>query len=340
MLILSNCLTKKVDEGCLKVANSLVNRILKRNPDTAVISFERKPSYKSLHLELNKFLISKKLFKAIRRNDGPFLYIPFPAREWATALRVFILSCISKRKVTVLFTMLCDCGFIGRLLFKLSGANIVTLSQNTQEIYNKMIGENRVKYLKTGVDTEKFCPVSNEQKTALKAKYGIDTEKPVILHVGHLKSGRNIAELMKLDSKYQVVLAVSTLTKNEQDEELKNQLLQCSNIKLIDEYLPNIEELYQLSDAYFFPVVAKKNCIDVPLSCMEAAACNKPIITTNYGEMVSFKDKDGFWFIDSFDDVRLNQIVEFALKMDSVNTREHVLEYDWKNAISYLEGIE
>lgn len=340
MLILSNCLTEKVDEGCLKVANSLVKRIVKELPDTTVITYERKPKMESRHLNLNKLLLSKKLFNIIREKNEPLLYIPFPAKEWATALRVFILSLICKKRVTILLTMLCKCGFWGQVLFKLSGAHIITLSQNTELIYKEMLGEKRVKYLKTGVDTKRFFPISNDKKTELKKKYGICEEKPVILHVGHLKTGRNIGELVKLDSCYQVVLVVSTLTRDEQDEVLRNELLRRSNIKIIDKYLPQIEELYQLSDVYFFPVVAKGNCIDVPLSCMEAAACNKPIITTSYGEMEVFKNKDGFWFIDSFAAENLNQTVKEVLEAKNVSTRESVLEYDWNRAVSYFKSVE
>ena len=340
MMILTNGLTDVVDEGFLKVANSLVKRIVQDNSGTMVVTYDRKSNMENLHLHLNKLLLNKKLFKTIRKANEPILYIPFPAKEWATALRVFILSLVCKKRVTVLFTMFCRCGFIGQLLFKLSGAHIVTLSKSTLPFYNKMVGEKRVSYLKTGVDTERFSPVSKEKKIELKKTYGFDPAKPVILHVGHLKYGRNVSQLMKLDSRYQAVFVASTLTKSEQDELLRQELLQCPNIKIIDEYQPNIQEIYQLSDVYFFPVVAEGNCIDIPLSCMEAAACNKPVVTTPYGEMVSFQGKDGFWFVDSFEAANLNQIIASALASEKVNSREQVLEYDWKNAVAYFSNIE
>lgn len=339
MLILSNCLTERTDEGCLKVANSLVKRLLQEKPDVPVITYDRKPQFESLHIRLNKFLFNKKLFRTIREKNQPVLYIPFPARETATALRVFILSRASRKKVTVLLTMRCQCGMLGRLLFKLSGADLVTLSRDTEQLYKKIVGEHRVTYLKTGVDTEKFTPVSSEQKMALREKYGLDPAKPVVLHVGHLKSGRNVGQLMKLDPAYQALLVVSTHTKDEQDTELKEALLQHPNVKIIDTYLPDIEEVYQLADVYFFPVVAPKNCIDVPLSCLEAAACGKPVVTTDYGEMAAFRGVEGFRFIESFDGAYLNQIVADALAMQKVPTREAVLAYDWRKGVSWLKAI-
>lgn len=340
MLILSNCLTEIADEGCLKVANSLVKRIIKESPDTTVVSYERKPKFETTHLSLNKLLISKELYSLIRKSKESVLYIPFPAKEWATAIRVFLLSCVCRKKVTILLTMLCKCGFFGRFLFRISGANIITLSQSTVDIYEKTVGKKRVKYLKTGVDTARFSPVSEEKKKQLREKYGFYTEKKIILHTGHLKEGRNIAQLMKFDLEYQIVLVVSTLTQNEQDKALKNKLLQTPNVRLIYDYQPNIEELYQLSDVYFFPVLSEGNCIDVPLSCLEAASCNIPVVTTSYGEMSTFKGKDGFWFIDSFDREYLNNTISVAIAKNSYCTRQHVMEYDWNKALEYIKSLE
>lgn len=337
MIILTNCLASTADEGCLKVAGSLIKRIIKRKPDTTVISYDRMPSLKSIHLNLNKLFLNMKLFRIIKAKNEPVVYIPFPAKEWATAIRVFVLSLMCKHKLTVVFTMLCNCNFIGRLLLNLSGATLVTFSENTANIYCGIVGNERVKYLKTGVDLERFSPVSIQRQIELKEKYGFKADRPVILHVGHLKYGRNIAQLMKIHSKYQILLVISTLTKDDQDADLKADLQKCTNIRLIEEYIPNIEEIYQLSDLYFFPVIEKGNCIDVPLSCLEAASCNKPIITTKYGEMATFSGKHGFWFIDNFDEDSLNRMIGCALEEKNIITREHVLPYDWDGTIEYFE---
>ena len=204
-----------------------------------------------------------------------------------------------------------------------------------EEFYKAIVGEKRVFYLKTGVDTQKFVPVSKEKKDELKEKYGLDS-RPVILHVGHLNRGRNVAQLMKLDKKYQILLVLSTLTKNERDTELENELRKNPNIRIIDEYIPDIEEIYQLSDAYFFPVVEQGKCIDVPLSAMEAASCNKPVITTGYGEMKQFRGMEGFYFIESFDEKDLNALIEKALSREDAHSRSSVLDYDWDNAVMRL----
>lgn len=291
-----------------------------------------------MHLQINKLMLSFGLFSFMRKHDEPILYIPFPARTFATALRIFILSFYSRKKLSVVSVMKYHTNFISRVLLRLSGADFVVFSKDASDFYEKTVGKKRVTYLRTGVDTNKFIPVSDDKKAALKEKYGFDG-RPVILHAGHLNSGRNIAELMKFDEKYQILLVTSTLTKNEQDIELRNKLLSRSNIKIIDEYIPNIEEIYQLSDIYFFPVVEQGRCIDVPLSVMEAAACNKPVITTDYGEMKAFKNKEGFYFIDSFEKENLNSIADKAVNSGDGLTRKAVSAYDWSNAVSYFINI-
>lgn len=336
MIILSNAFSAKEDEGALKVATSLVKRVVQAEPESFVISFERESALSDLHLELNKLLVNRALFSEIRKRNEPVLYIPFPAKEWATALRVLILSLVAKRKLYILLVMTCKCGFLGRLLFRISGAKILTLSEENERLYADMVSADRVKYLRTGVDTERFHPVSADRVRVLKEKYGFDPDLPVVLHVGHMKSGRNIEMLLGLDECYQILLVTSTQFRDEQDTALRDRLLKAPNVRLIDTYLENIEEIYQLSDVYVFPVIEKGNCIDIPLSCLEAAACGTPVVTTRYGEMKAFEGKEGFFFIDSFERDCLNRTVKAALTQGSGIVREAVLEYDWSHAVSHI----
>lgn len=336
MLILSNCLTEISDEGCLKVANSLVKRIKQADPAVTIVSYERKSSITDRYLKLNKLLLNCELISLLRKQKDSILYIPFPARTFATALRIFILSLFARKKLNAVLVMKYHISLISKLLLKLSGADLVVFSKEAEEFYGKILGTQRVAYLKTGVDTQRFVPVLQEKSNELKAKYGFDPQKPVILHVGHLNLGRGVDELMKFDQEYQVLLVTSTLTKEEQDVDLRERLLSRPNIRIIDTYIPDIEEIYQMADVYFFPTKASGHCIDVPLSCMEAAACNKPILTTDYGEMKEFVGRDGFVFIDTFDQAGLNEKIQKALELKNVNTRASVLEYDWSNAITHL----
>lgn len=336
MIILSNSLAEKVDEGCLKVANSLIKRLKHIDSNLYVVSYERQSEISDKHLDINKFLLNKELAEIIQKRKERVVYFPFPAKPIATAMRAFILSLYARYGLEVVLPLQARLDYFSRLLLKMSRARIVIFSKESYDYFSGVVGEKRVTYLKTGVDIRKFTPVTKDETKQLKIKYGLDPHRPVILHVGHLKPERNIGELMKINMDYQVLLVVSTVTQNEQDDALRSQLKACPNIHLIDEYIPNIQEIYQLADVYFFPVVKSGYCIDVPLSCMEAAACNKPIVTTAYGEMKEFRNKEGFFYIDSFESASLNDQIKKALRLENIKTRQAVIDYDWNNSMAYF----
>ena len=75
---------------------------------------------------------------------------------------------------------------------------------------------------------------------------------------------------------------------------------------IIDRFVENIEEVYQLSDVYIFPVKEEMNAIDIPLSVLEAASCNLQIVTTDYGELKVFKGEDGFFYTNDFNKESFN----------------------------------
>ncbi len=332
MLILSNALSDNADEGCVKVACNLVKR-LKQNPDNFVVSYERQSSLSNRHLKLNKLFLNVSLFREVRRRAQKVMYFPFPARALAIAVRVFMLSLFSSHGVEVLIAMQTEFDWLSAFLLKISRAHFTVLSQDTFGLFEKTVGEKRVRRIKTGVDTSRFVPVTKSESRELKIKYGFDPDLPLVMHAGHLNKGRNVAELLKLKD-LQTLLVTSTLTKSEQDTELRCRLEE-GGVRIIDEYVPNIEELYGACDVYFFPVEEYGRCIDTPLSCLEAAACNKPIVTTRYGEMREFEGKQGFCFIDSFDEVL--SLVKKALALGEVSTRDAVLEYDFEKSISFFE---
>lgn len=337
MIILTNAVRERTDEGCLKVARSLVKRLKKAAPETVVATYDAWSALSEHHFQLNKLLLNRELFAFLKKRPEPVLYIPFPAKTMATALRVFILSRMVRHSLRVVLVMKSHMNRAAKLLLRFSGAEIVILSRDTQVFYQTIVPENRIAYLKTGVDTEKFLPVSREEKIALRRKYSFDSERPIILHVGHLKYGRGVAELLKLDPAWQIVLVASTLTKDEQDAALRQELQNRPNIRILDGYIPNIEEIYQLSDIYMFPVIQSGNCIDVPLSCLEAAACGKPVVTTHYGEMEEFAGKPGFYFMDSLEEDAWNRQISLALE-ENKNPRLAVLDYDWDRAVGYLQN--
>lgn len=333
MLILTNSLSDIPDEGALNAATNLVARIRQLDPAVKILSYDRDNLLRDQHLKLNKLLLNPQLFRLLRQEEN-LLYIPFPTRSLPMAVRTFLLSRFVTGKIRVLLTMTRPVGPVSGFLLRCSGAEFAVLSRDTWAAFREFLPENRVVRIKTGVDTEKFTPVTADEARELKVKYGIHPDRPVVLHVGHLKRGRNVAALTKFSKDFQLLLVVSTHTMREND--LRQELLRAGNIRILDTYMPNIQELYQLADVYFFPVEQPGNCIDVPLSCLEAAACGKPVVTTDYGEMKEFSEKPGFFFLKSWEEKEIARVLSAALKEEPSLTRAAAEAYDWNNTAKML----
>lgn len=337
MIILSDCLTETVDEGCIKVAVSFAKRIKEQDPAVTVVTYERQSGLSDSHMKLNKMFLDRRLLMMIRREKEEILYIPFASNTFASSVRTWILSWPSGKRVRVLFCLRHSMGTFAKLFLKLSRAEIIALSRESYDYYRRETG-NRVIYLKAGVDTDRFVPADSRKKEALRKKYGVIPGKKVVLHVGHLKKNRNIEALLKISEEYHVFLVLSSVTRESADLELREALMAKQHITVIDTYLPQIEELYQMADVYLFPVTEKEGCIDVPLSVLEAASCNIPIVAARYGELAQFTEEPGFCFLSSFEAGILNQAIGRMANYKDCRNREAVLSYDWSTSVRRLTG--
>lgn len=337
MIILSNCLTVSPDEGSRKVADSLVRRIREAEPDAVVVTYESSSGISDVHLTLNKCLLSGKLVSLLRNGQPPLLYLPSPAKMLPLALRSLVLRMSGGGGPKIVLTMPFPFDRLSKWLLKLSGAELIVISRSALEYYRIFLGD-RVHYLKLGVDTVRFCPVEDRRKMELRDKYGIPRDKKVVLHVGHLNAGRNVGTLLSVAPEFHTVLVVSTQTADQQDRQLRSRLLAKENMTLLDSYLPDIQELYQLADIYLFPVQNPESCIDAPLSALEAAACGIPVVATLYGELKELLSQDGFYPLEDMEPEALNELLR-KVAAQSRSPRESVLEYDWNHAAEIILQI-
>lgn len=331
MIILSDCLTETADEGALKVASSLARRLRQCDDHTLVVTYNRKPAWSDVHLQLNKLFLNRTLFKILRRRHDPVLYIPFASNTLASALRLCVLSAMGRRRVRALFALRHPMNGLTRRLLRLSKAEILTLSAESREYFTREVGQ--AVQLKAGVDMKRFTPVSAERKAELQEKYGVAPGKKALLHVGHLNPGRNVQALLNVSGDYHVFLVVSTVT--QADEALRRQLEARPHTTIIDHFLPDVHQLYQMADVYLFPVLEKEHCIDLPLSVIEAASCNCPIVTTAYGELTAFQGEAGFAFMDGSSGEIAAALDRMSAMKDCEN-RAAVKEYDWDRAVAQL----
>ena len=216
---------------------------------------------------------------------------------------------------------------------------VIAQSEDTERAFKKL--GCKVKFMVcSGVNIKKFVPVSEKMKEELREKYGIDHETFVVLHVGSIRKWRNVEILKGLQScnaaETQVVVVGRTSTKFEKTVALELKGMGC---KIINEYVPKIEEIYALSDCYVFPTTDPVGSIDIPLSVLEAMATNLPIVSMRFGGLPRiFREGKGLFFVKNKEDIY--KVMEDIKNGDvEIKTREKVLLYSWENITKRLEGI-
>lgn len=176
--------------------------------------------------------------------------------------------------------------------------------------------------LPAGVDLSRFAPVSCDEKRCLRQDRGVPPDDRVFLHVGHLNEDRNVGDLASLTDHGTVLLLSSPAT--DPNPEL-GQDLRAAGCDVRIDYVPDIERYYQISDVYVFPARDGTGSIQIPLSVLEAMACNAAVVTTPFGGLPDlFETGDGLRFVE-----RLDSVSRDALDFDAVATRTKVAPYSW-----------
>lgn len=187
----------------------------------------------------------------------------------------------------------------------------------------------RVAIVPSGVDVEAFRPVDPARRLALRRQYGLAADRPIVLHVGHLHEGRGIRDLLPLAASGQCQVLLVTSTSTLQQTQLADEL-RAAGVNLLTDYLPHIEEVYQLADCYVFPVRTTDNAIEVPLSVLEALACDLPVVTTRFGGLTHLftgATHPGLVFVDSTEELA-RQALRLA-QAGQRGTRTLALPFSW-----------
>lgn len=283
--ILSDDLSGAPDEGVKKYTLA-VAEALRAAHDVAVLSTRGPvvPPGVAIVAAPRTFL-SRRLRAALRRQNPAMLV--YAARGSATFFG-FLRSRLLKRycpeaRVVLLGLQTRRHSRAQRWLIRHLQPDLVAVQSAANASYLLGLGC-RVAILPSGVDLATFRPVAPEQRRALRLANGLDPDRPVILHIGHLEAGRGIGVLADLAraGDAQVVLVTSSSTTQHADEALRRELLQ-SGVRIVATYVPHIEEFHQLADCYVFPVQSTDNAIELPLTVLEALACDLPVVTTRYG---------------------------------------------------------
>jgi len=204
-----------------------------------------------------------------------------------------------------------------------------------------------VQFLPNGVDCQKFRPVSEAEKFDIRKEFSLPRDKRIVLHVGHIKANRNLEAFKEIQKVVDVQVAIVGGITETADEALKKDL-QEARIKIFHEFYDDISKFYKMADLYIFPLkdtgdklpdsYTQMGAIDMPLSVLEAMACNLPVITTTFSALPRiFEAGAGLTFCRTTGDI-LNA-VNCAFNGVSINTRPKVIPYHWDRVIDQLQRI-
>ena len=337
MIVITDILREPFDEGAKIATLNLLNE-LKQKYDSIVISINcnETPDFVNHSFISNKLLFDIKLYKKIREYNGKVLYIPEASITTVSFIRARLIQVFTKKRVIMVSMQQRPYGYFSKLMIKhILCVCVITQSENSALYLNGIGIKSRI--LPLGVDDTKFNPMEVKAKVILRDRYSIPSDSIVILHVGHIRTGRNLNWLLEIKSRLteiEVIVAGSTSTP--QDKNL-HKLLKQNGIKVIRDYLENINELYNVADYYLFPVLRSDAAIETPLSVLEAMACNIPIITTAFGSLPDlFKQDECFHFVNSIEEVV--EILESPRVVECRN-RDKIKAFTWKEVTKQLLEI-
>lgn len=161
-------------------------------------------------------------------------------------------------------------------------------------------------YPSAGVDENVFFEYSEQQKDALRKKYGIQAEAFVIGFVSRMSKAKGwdvfIDAVEELIEKNNTAIKAIMVGSGEDDDELSRrisaspQLLQESIIRypLLDQ--KELAEIFNLFDVFVFPTVSASESLG--LVAVEAMSCGCPVIASNYAapKYYVFDDVNGYKF--------------------------------------------
>lgn len=341
VFFISEALSAPFDEGAKKLCLS-VHKQLEKKRDVLSVTKEGNniDDLKIKKIGLNKLFLNNNLRKCIK-NYSPdiILYIPDASITFNSFIRARILKGMNKAsKVVMIGTQNREYSSAQKFLIaNLLKPDLLMLHRKTDCDFFLKMGLN-VKLLPPAVDRDIFSPPTGEEKKKIRFEFDIPDNKKVVLHVGHIKSNRNIESLVKLQEIEEVQVIIFGSTSTEVDRNVKNNL-EKKGIRVFDEFIPDISKVYKMSDIYVFPVASNKGAIDMPLSVLEALACNLPIVTTRFGALEEyFMEDTGFRYFDSS-----KELIEIVKGVDSamLENNKKIEPFTWDSFTDeILNGCE
>lgn len=314
------------DEGIKNFAR-MVCSTLSEEHETRIVS-----DLPGIPTALNRLLLIPRMFLlAVVWRPQRVVYIPEGALTFFGCLKAWILGKLFARRISTVNVQKRELsGWHRWIVERLNITGVFSLSASMASELEKIGINSRIVY--AGIDRDRFSP--GDDPAVLGKKFGIPGDRPVILHVGHIRESRNIEWLKTIQENIpdiQAVLIGSTTTKQESS---LAQSLEHSGVIVIKEALPAVQETYQFATWYLFPVVLSDAAMEIPLSVLEAMSTNIPVIATRFGQLPElFTEDECFRYVDNLEEV-------LAILREgpppNCNNREKTRDFTWSRTARLL----
>jgi glycosyltransferase involved in cell wall biosynthesis len=304
--VVSERLGPPFDEGVKNVALNLVRHLGRRHEVLALTTAGA--DLPELGLEdlpaVGRLFHSRRLRERIRSFKPERLcYLPTASMTPWSFLRARSLGRHGRgAPVTMIALQPRPVGMLTRA-FAFGGAPDTVLVQSASTARLLAGVRTKVRFVPVGVDRERFAPVEPARRETLRHRFGVHPGVRVVLHVGHLNTGRNVLALREIQRLAGVTVVLAASRSTPHDPELVARL-EAEGVHVVTETLGNPEALYQMADLYVFPCPPEGHdghvpAIDIPLSVLEAMACDLPVVTTRFGGLQDlFAPGHGLFYVE------------------------------------------
>jgi glycosyltransferase involved in cell wall biosynthesis len=332
IFFISESLSAPFDEGIKNVAFSMHQQLEDKTRSLSVTGKgSNTDGLRIVRVGLNKLFLNNELRRQIKKySPDIIIYLPEASITFNSFIRAKVMNLMKRKaKVAVIGVKSANySSFQREIIVRFLRPDLLFLAGRFDDGFFRSRGL-KVKILPPAVDNIRFCQAKSGEKERIRTELHIPLDKTVVLHVGHIRSTRNVeslSEIQKIDN-VQVVVVGSSSTPTEHD--LKKRLTK-EGVLVIDEFVQDISKIYKMSDIYVFPVLNEIACIEMPLSVLEAMACNLPVITTKFGSLKDYFEEDsGFRYADSIEDmVNLIRIVKDMAVTDYCNNKK-IKSFTW-----------
>jgi glycosyltransferase involved in cell wall biosynthesis len=334
ILLATEEITRRPSEGLLVFVMHLARHL--RGMGELTLLYARgdpEPDLRALRLLSPSTMITKGL---LRLSRGPSfdiaIYVPSSSLTAYGLIRGMLLRSIFKIPTIMIALQLRKVGSLHALVSHCRTPELVLSPVGELRENLERLGI-RTGFVIPGFDNGLFRPVRPELKARLRQKYGLPRDQYIVLHVGHIRESRNMQVFLKHREWGGDIIPV--VKGGEVDPSWLHRL-QMAGVVVIDEYIEQMQELYQAADCYLFPVSSPVGALEFPLSVVEAAACGIPVITTRFGALPGIiREGEGFHYIRS-----MSEIPEMIRKVrsSSPDASAKVCDLSWNMVFSkYLE---